>query len=131
MCEAYDAEYRSIVQSEGRYAIHGFVAALTGQPRACPGPAFKGEAEAWYHGYNCATCSTPIIPWSAVRCLTGDNTLRRIALEEQFKVTRTLTAKEIATLKSEGWILAHKGVPPVPDRRLAEISPARPISFED
>jgi hypothetical protein len=134
MCQAYDAEHRTIVQSEGRYAIHGFVSALTGKPEACPGPAFKDEAKAWYHGYRCAKDDDhPLIPWAAVCALTRD-TSARVAIERRFQRQRKLQPKEMAILKNEGWIINYEGAPPVPDpqeKRKPEPELGRPIAFSD
>ncbi len=133
MCEVYESEYRLIVQSEDRYTVHGFVSALQGKSRECPGPAFRGEAAAWYHGYGCATCEEPFLPW-AVETTLGKTYAAREAIKKVFALKRQLPPEQMKQLISAGWILSYEGTPFVPDPRKPledESEPARAISFSD
>lgn len=123
MCEAYESEYRAIVNSEARYTIHGFVSYLEKKPRKAP-HAFPGEIEAWRHGYDCArVCSTnnsPILPWPVESLIVTEkgnpDYAARRDIRKQLTETGRIPAWLMAKCKQKGWVLGPEQDVDLPDK---------------
>lgn len=96
MCQAYDAEYRSICASENWASRNGFIAAYRGQPLTAnphPDPEWY-TAKAWAHGWRCY--QQGLLPHSVeteIRYRTPDAPDWGDMSAEEFRRTKVLPEK--------------------------------------
>jgi hypothetical protein len=131
MCEAYDAEYAAICSSENRYTIYGFVCALKGLPRKAP-RAFKGETEAWRHGYDCTrVCSTnwkPMLPCAVESLIVtksgNPDYVERKKIRDDFEKTGKIPDWLMRECEQKGWVIYPELVIDLPEKTP---EPAKPL----
>ena len=71
MCQAYEAEYTSIVRGENRATIAGFKAAQNGEEKRRNPHSSKYDGynyDAWNHGFDCF--KERLLPWAIERQYT-------------------------------------------------------------